>query len=66
MFLRLWAYSILSPSINGLVLYLCCALKSYVLQPLYRALLPEVDQRRGPALLKLFADWLLLRPNKSS
>ena len=35
------------PSINGLVLYLCCALKSHVLQPLYRALPPEVDQRRG-------------------
>ena len=35
-------YSILSSSINGLVLHLSCN----VLQPLYRALPPDVDQLR--------------------
>ena len=42
-FLRLRTYSILSPSVNGLFLHLSCN----VLKPLYRALVPEVDHRRG-------------------
>ena len=42
-FVRLRTYSILSSPVNGLVLHLSC----YVLLPLYRALVPEVDQRRG-------------------
>ena len=44
MFLRLRTYSILSPSVNGLVLHLSCN----VLPSLNRAqLVPEVNQRRG-------------------